>query len=415
MSTTPLTLLVCNLRQAVDARRLEVFSDAELLDRYRSQRDPAAFEAIIRRHGERVFAACYKVRSLRRARVEAGVHQAREETPDLSWRETCAILHEELDRLPERFRLPLILCYLEGKSRDEAAQELGWSEGVLRGRLERGRDRLRHRLMRRGITLSAGLLAEVASPATAGGPPSQLLQATLQAAATGRFAARIGILVRGVSSPLVSKLKLLAATVLAAGLLSGVGLGLFAATQRSGGQPQQPLLAAAELAQEAAPPQEEKAAMDISGQVVGPDGKLIPAARLFVIRLKKPEPRSDEDVGAAQAGTTAADGTFRLGLPLVRGRGFLIAHAEGFGVDFLEVRDGKIPTDPVTLKLVKDQPITGRVLNTEGKPLPGITVRVAAITFPDNGKLDDYLAGWKRNWQDTQAAPPQAPVLPPPR
>ena len=81
------------------------------------------------------------------------------EPPDLSWREACAALHEELDRLPDKYRLPLLLCYLGDRSRDEAAQALGWRLGVVKGRLERGRERLRRRLARRGIDLSVGLLA----------------------------------------------------------------------------------------------------------------------------------------------------------------------------------------------------------------------------------------------------------------
>jgi endonuclease/exonuclease/phosphatase family metal-dependent hydrolase len=72
-----------------------------------------------------------------------------------------------LDRLPDSYRLPLLLCYLEGKSRDEAAAELGWSVGIVKGCLERGRLRLRDRLQRRGVALSAGLLAAVAVPAAA--------------------------------------------------------------------------------------------------------------------------------------------------------------------------------------------------------------------------------------------------------
>src|SRR5262249_56844994 len=119
------------------------------------------------------------------ARLE-GKARARDAAPppDLSWREACAALDEELDRLPDGYRMPLLLCYLDGKSRDEAASELGWTLNRVRGQLERGRERLRRRLERRGIALSAGLLAAVAgNSVTAGRPPAPLIPSALRAAA----------------------------------------------------------------------------------------------------------------------------------------------------------------------------------------------------------------------------------------
>jgi WD40 repeat protein len=82
---------------------------------------------------------------------------------DLVWREVRTALDEELKRLPERLRLPLLLCYLSGLTRDEAAQQLGWSLGTLKRRLEQGRAALRKRLEHRGIA-AAGLALAVMSP-----------------------------------------------------------------------------------------------------------------------------------------------------------------------------------------------------------------------------------------------------------
>ncbi len=96
------------------------------------------------------------------------------EPADLSWREVLHITDEELQRLPPNYRAPLVLCYLEGRTQDEAARELGWSLGALRGRLNRGRDKLRERLVRRGVTGAAalGVAALVPALGSAAVPPA---------------------------------------------------------------------------------------------------------------------------------------------------------------------------------------------------------------------------------------------------
>src|SRR5207248_1210653 len=108
----------------------------------------------------------------RESRLSRTPHRPPADAPDadLTWREACAVLHEELDKLHERHRLPLLLCYLQGRTRDEAARQLGLPLDTFRGRLERGRLALRGRLVRRGITLSAGLLAAAGDTAEAAVP-----------------------------------------------------------------------------------------------------------------------------------------------------------------------------------------------------------------------------------------------------
>src|SRR5262249_61919490 len=86
---------------------------------------------------------------------------------DVSWGEVRAVLDAELVGLPEKWRLPLVLCYLEGRTQDEAAAELGWSKRTLRRRLEEGRTGLGRRLSRRGVVWSAALSAVLFSEAGA--------------------------------------------------------------------------------------------------------------------------------------------------------------------------------------------------------------------------------------------------------
>ena len=181
--------------------------DRELVKQFVHQHDQAAFTALVRRHGAIVWSVCRRVLGrhddvedavqatfallsrkaaglkqpemvgawlhavARKVAWKARNRQSRDrvvplaqEVPQnqdpfdlLSGREVLAILDEELARLPEEYRAVLLLCCIEGKSREEAAQRLGWSEGSVKGRLERGRDLLSRRLSRRGLTLSVAL------------------------------------------------------------------------------------------------------------------------------------------------------------------------------------------------------------------------------------------------------------------
>jgi hypothetical protein len=164
----------------------------------------------------------------RRRSEEPGCPEAADPRPDplaeLSARELLAAVEEEVRRLPEAYRLPVLLCCLEGRTREEAAALLGWSEGSVKGRLERGRARLHARLARRGLTLSAALAAAELShgtvPAACVGPTVR--GALLFAAGTG-VASGAGELAKGVVRAMVlTRIKAVAALLLAVAVL---GLG----------------------------------------------------------------------------------------------------------------------------------------------------------------------------------------------
>jgi RNA polymerase sigma factor (sigma-70 family) len=450
-TSTFLTRLVRELRQSAAGRRLDGTPDADLLERFRADGDPEAFEAIVRRYGPGVLSACRRVLSssadvedafqatflvllrnalsirrrqalggwlagvahrvalkalevaARRQRVEQRPRPATEEGPDLSWREACAILHEELDRLPDTYRLPLILCYLDGRSRDEAAQQLGVGTDVLRGRLERGRDRLRSRLLKRGVALSAGLLAVVANSVTAGGPPEHLVRATLKAAATGNIPAAVAALVHGATPTMtLGKFKLLAGAVLAVALISG-GISL-----RMLGAPPDADPPRTNEAPPAEPAKDQATeTVECQGRVLDPEGKAAVGAKVTCYQWR-PKNESADFMPEPAAGTTDRDGRFRFPATVRKAapnRGsppvlVLTASVPGYGPAALEVRTPADLKDR-TLRLVKDDvPLRGRILDLEGKPVAGVTVRPVAVVVNEANDLGPWIKARKtKDWR----------------
>jgi RNA polymerase sigma factor (sigma-70 family) len=210
-------------------------ADAQLLDRF-SRGDGEALEILVRRHGPLVWRVCRRVvgrddraedafqatflvlaqkarsikkpaslaswlhgvayRISRRARTNFGGDvvaveevleaEAADPSRQAAWRELGRIVEEEVSALPEKLRAPILLCYWEGKTNDEAAGQLGLPCGTLKTRLGRARELLQQRLTRRGVTLPAGVIAVMLAPGAAEAALPPLL-----AAATSRAMAQI--------------------------------------------------------------------------------------------------------------------------------------------------------------------------------------------------------------------------------
>src|SRR5262245_4853979 len=206
-------------------------SDGQLLECFLARRDDAAFEALVRRHGAMVLGVCRRVlgdaheaedafqatflvlvrkaasvvprgrvgnwlygvayRTALEARTAAARRRAREsqavrriETADpVPAGDFWALLDEELCRLPDRYRAVVVLCDLEGRTRKEAAHQLGWSEGTLSGRLARARALLAQRLTRRGVTPGVLLAAALTPGGASAAVPATLFATTVQIAA----------------------------------------------------------------------------------------------------------------------------------------------------------------------------------------------------------------------------------------
>jgi RNA polymerase sigma factor (sigma-70 family) len=333
MASNPFHTVLCAIRRISAPAEARGEEDRQLLEAFLRQRDEEAFGVLLRRYGPLVLGVCRrllrdphdsedafqatflvllrKASSLRnrdllagwlygvayRTALKARGNRARRRTREQPLPEEPAVveedipvetalravLDEELRRLPAKYRLPIILCYLQGATYVEAGRRLGWPAGTVSGRLARARDLLRARLERRGVTLSAATVGAVLAQEAAA-VPAPLALATLRAALSLTAAAGAGVsasvatLTEGVLHAMfLTKVKIAVVVLLAAG---GVGAGTWGLTY--------PRLAAEPPVRpaQAAPPPAAKPGPEAPPIIPGPDEETIKLWKLDDTKVK---------------------------------------------------------------------------------------------------------------------------------
>ncbi len=472
---------------------LSGLSDGQLLERFAARGDGQAFAAIVARHGAMVLSVCrstlgprdasdaedafqatflvlmrragsfplngslagwlYRVarRVARQARVEAARRRMREQVvagsredglphdPDRG--ELCRLVHQELAQLPERYRMPILLCDLHGLTRDQAAAAIGCPPGTVAGRLARGREQLRDRLARRGVHPSSAWPAGMAMSTDDLAPLFQRATDAVVSAAHGQGVAKTAAAVlaaRFSRDLLVARLPVTLALLIAlgaAGALTAVP-GFWTDGGHRGDRPPAPAAGIAPAPQAQVEPQalaepraqvepgaqaEPQAPIDLndpatadlySGKVVDAQGKPLDGVKVYIVPQRElPRSPGPTDPGVVRA-ITAAGGRFRFsakdltftaldGLP-ARRPGVLIASSEWYGPDWVPTwGQNRSPVvshlDPVkgaewTLTLPRDDvAIRGRLLGPDGRPLAGAVVRLTGLYVPLKKDLNAYL------------------------
>jgi RNA polymerase sigma factor (sigma-70 family) len=424
------------LSRLVEAQS-ERLTDGQLLNRFAATRDEGAFAALVHRHGPLVYGVCRNIlrhehdaedafqatflvlarragaireyraigswlhrvayRVSMKARTGAERRRRREDraarppedwsTTELAWRELQAMLDEELNRLPGKYRAPFVLCCLAGKSKTEAAAELGWREGTVSSRLAQARTRLRARLARRGVALSAilsGLAISHSRPATA--VPAGLVVATQQAApafaADEAVASGSADLARAMlRAGTLARLAIAGVVVAVVGLV-GTATAVALHWPRPEG-PEEPTAPAVALP---APANN----MTVGGSVIGPDGKAVPGARVVVMVDLYPQPgelRVPSRVGALILGKGATDdsGEFRLAVPqttTIHNRLTALASVPGFALSSVELNTPTITASEHKLdeiRLVRGTVARALVLDPDGRPARGVKIHVLGM------------------------------------
>jgi RNA polymerase sigma factor (sigma-70 family) len=471
------------LRRLVLAPQPGEATDAALLDRFICDKDERAFTALVERHGPLVLRVCRRVLGdvhdaedafqaafLVLARRAASVHpregltawlhgvarrvalkalsrrarkfhEARppaapvaDPRPDplaeLSARELLLMVDEEVQRLPQVYRLPVILCCLEGHSLEEAARQLGWTPGSVKGRLQRGRARLHHRLLRRGLTLPAVLAAAAASQGVASAAVvAPLVECTVRgalaygvrptAAASGvsaQAAVLAGETLRGMA---LARLKIAAALMLGTCLVTtGFLYRAAQATPTAAPQGRSSPFSSQNPVAEAAPAalvknqpkllDEADAPIEVSGLVLDAEGKPFAGAKLYLgytIRRSAPDIQLPQPTPLLR-GSTGADGRFQFTFTnsdldarcLDDSRPAVVAVADGYGPDWAQIGDSEKRTN-LSLKLVEDLPLNGRLLDQNRKPVPGARIRVLEVSSDSDKGVMPFPQGNSRRWR----------------
>ncbi|OJW19937.1 MAG: hypothetical protein BGO49_10430 [Planctomycetales bacterium 71-10] len=444
------------LARLLDRGTPAALSDAQLAERFAATRDPEAFAAIVERHGPLVLATCRGVlgadaedafqatflvlmnrigtfpvrgslagwlhrvarRIARDARRSQARRRLREEAagarrgpgpdPGPERSELLDAVRREVDRLPERYRAPIVLCDLEGLTREEAAAALGCPAGTIGGRLARARRKLREALERRGLDPSSAPIP--IAPAASAGWKFAVETASRSAASLAAGArptpAAIDLAAQaaGAWAPIKPALALATAAFLAGGLLAAAG--------PSGPPPRRAAPAPAPgRSPEPRPPvdpDDPATAGRYAGRVVDREGRPIAGARLFIARRSSGSPAAE--IGPVR-GRSGPDGSFEFDAPDLtveaadllprRRQGLLVAAADGYAPDWDNTWGEARSTfrshwDPIkgadlTLRLVPDVPIRGRIVDPDGRPVAGARVHADTLTIPDRDDLDAYL------------------------
>ena len=456
-ATTPMERLF-----AADGGSVAGLDDAALWERFAARHDETAFEALVVRHGPMVLRAARAIVGdhhaaedlvqttfatlarrgnsirqfetlapwLHRVATRAAIRHRHQNRRQLgserraeAWpadsrgqdrAEIVAAIHAELDRLPASYRVPIVLCDLEGWTKASAAAHLGWTEGAVRGRLERGRARLRVQLTRHGFGPALGSLASLFSVSGEASAASLTLRPGLVAASV-----RAGIAAAGSSLGPVAWISQVSADLVAA--ISGVGsvrAGLVAlgvagsvgvAAMGWTGSGRAPEIPVAGLAHDAPSPvalprptpapspvpiKDDQGKpgdlVSISGRVVEPTGgQPVPGASVRVRPYVEMRPQPTEI-----ATNTDNAGRFTVRVPrhLVGGSSRdavkVVATAAGFGPGWQGLGETLHPDlDHLTIPLtVDDVPLVGRIVDRAGQPVADALVRVNelfASTTPD--------------------------------
>jgi protocatechuate 3,4-dioxygenase beta subunit len=320
--------------------------------------------------------------------------------------ELLPALHEEIARLPERLRLAVVLCDLQGIPQQQAAESLRLSERTLRRRLADGRERLKARLDRRGLAWGEAVMAAVRLREAGTVIPPTWREAAIRAAldllnptvAAGAVSAAAQSLTDEVLKTMfVQKLAMASAVLLGAGLMAWAAAAVLT-TQGDG----PPKAATAPVDQRAAPIRrpdaqadllDETGTLPIRGRVLDPDGRPVAGAAIHVWRQYSEDAwHSTDPVTHGQRGRVAMsvpDGRFQFELDTspsdfpysddpVWHQAKIAAIAPGYGPAWIAA--GSLKGGEATLQLVRDDvPIRGRVVDPQGRPVAGVTVRAYRI------------------------------------